>query len=157
MPENKAFYMLSILNAASIFGRIIPNFIADKMGPVNIIIPATVFTCLLAFGWVGIHSTAGLVIFCLLYGFFSGSFVSIPPTVLVTLSPSISVVGTRMGMCFAMGGLGLLVGTPVAGQLIKHVSFDAAIFFCGGAVALGAVSLVATRIAKTGLKLNVIA
>ena len=157
MSENLAFYMLSILNASSIFGRIIPNFIADKIGPLNVIIPGTLATCVLGFGWVGIHSTGGLVIFCVLYGFFSGSFVSIPPTVLVTLSPSMGVVGTRMGMCFALGGLGLLIGTPVAGQLIKQSSFDAAIYFCGSVVALGTLCMVASRVSKTGPKLKAVA
>ena len=33
------FYLLSILNSASIFGRIVPNFVADKTGPFNIILP----------------------------------------------------------------------------------------------------------------------
>lgn len=157
MSENLAFYMLSILNASSIFGRIIPNFIADRTGPLNVIIPGTLATCILGFGWVGIHSTGGLIIFCILYGFFSGSFVSIPPTVLVTLSPSMGVVGTRMGMCFALGGLGLLIGTPVAGQLIKQSGFDAAIFFCGGVVALATVCMVAARVTKAGPGLKAVA
>jgi MFS family permease len=157
MSENLAFYMLSILNASSIFGRIIPNFIADKIGPLNVIFPGTLATCVLGFGWVGIHSTGGLVIFCILYGFFSGSFVSIPPTVLVTLSPSMGVVGTRMGMCFALGGLGLLIGTPVAGQLIKQSSFDAAIYFCGSVVALGTLCMIASRVSKTGPTLKAVA
>ena len=30
-----AFYLLIILNIASIFGRVIPNFLADKTGPLN--------------------------------------------------------------------------------------------------------------------------
>lgn len=157
MSENTAFYMLSVMNAASIFGRIIPNFIADKTGPLNIIIPGTIATSILGFGWVGIHETAGLVVFCILYGFFSGSFVSIPPTVLVTLSPNMGVVGTRMGMCFALCGLGLLVGTPVAGQFIRQVGYDAAIYFCGGVVALGAVFMIMARISKVGYGLKAIA
>jgi len=157
MSENLGFYMLSILNAASFFGRIIPNFIADKTGPLNIVIPATLATCILGFGWVGIHSTGGLIIFCILYGFFSGSFVSIPPTVIVTLSPSLSVVGTRMGMFFALSGLGLLVGTPVAGQLIKQSSFDSAIYFCGVAVSLSAACMITARVAKTGPKFKAMA
>jgi hypothetical protein len=33
MDTNLAFYMLPILNAASIFGRVVPNFFADRTGP----------------------------------------------------------------------------------------------------------------------------
>ena len=157
MPEDVAFYMLSVLNAASIFGRIIPNFIADKAGPLNVIIPGTAAACILAFGWLGVHSTCGLIIFCILYGFFSGSFVAIGPTVVVTLSPSLSVVGTRMGMFFSLGGLGLLVGTPVAGQLVLRANYEAAIYFCGAVVALGVGIMVAARIAKAGLNLRAVA
>lgn len=33
VPENIAFYSLAIINAASVFGRVLPNFIADKVSP----------------------------------------------------------------------------------------------------------------------------
>ena len=62
-----------------------------------------------------------------------------------------------MGMCFALGGLGLLVGTPVAGQLIKQSGFSAAIYFCGSVVALGACCMMASRVAKTGRKFKAVA
>jgi predicted MFS family arabinose efflux permease len=150
MSVDTGFYMLSILNASSIFGRIIPNFIADKAGPLNVIIPGTLATCVLAFGWIGIHSIAGLVVFCILYGFFSGTFVSLPPTVIVTLTPNIGEIGTRMGMTFALGAFGLLIGTPVAGQLIRHAGFKAAIAFNGASVAAAAASFIMARGAKGG-------
>lgn len=153
MSNNLAFYMFPILNAASIFGRVIPNFIADKAGPLNVIIPGTIATCVLAFGWLGVKSTAGLIVFSILYGFFSGIFVSIPPTVLMTLSPP-AVLGTRMGMNFALAGLGLLIGTPVAGQLIRQVNFEAAIAFNGACVAVAALLFVASRLAKSGWGLH---
>lgn len=37
-----SFYSLTILNAASVFGRTLPNFLADKLGPFNMIVS----TCL---------------------------------------------------------------------------------------------------------------
>ncbi|KKA20232.1 hypothetical protein T310_5738 [Rasamsonia emersonii CBS 393.64] len=111
--ENLAFYLLSILNASSIVGRIIPNFLADKTGPLNMLIPTSAIAALLAFAWISIHNTAGLIVFCILYGFFSGTFVSLPPTTIVTLSPNLGVVGVRMGMNFTLAAVGLLVGTPI--------------------------------------------
>jgi predicted MFS family arabinose efflux permease len=147
-----SFYMLSILNASSTFGRIIPNIIADRIGPLNMIIPGALMTCVLAFGWIGIHSSAGLIVFCVLYGFSSGVFVSLPPTVMVTLSPNPGVVGARMGMHFAVGAFGLLIGTPVAGQLIQHSGFNAAISFNGIAVAASTACFVAAKWTKTGLE-----
>ena len=93
---NLGFYMLPILNAASVFGRIIPNFFADKIGPLNILIPCSLAAGILAFCWIRIKEKARLIVFATLYGFFSGTYVSLPPTALVQLSPTLRVVGTRM-------------------------------------------------------------
>ena len=49
---NLAFYLLPILNAASVPGRIIPNFIADYIGPFNILIPATAAGSVLILCWI---------------------------------------------------------------------------------------------------------
>lgn len=41
LAGNLSLYLLPIVNAASIFGRVLPNVLADKIGPVNVIIPGT--------------------------------------------------------------------------------------------------------------------
>ncbi|KAJ8067614.1 hypothetical protein OCU04_003224 [Sclerotinia nivalis] len=151
MSSNSAFYMLSTINAASIFGRIIPNYFADKFGPLNIIIPGTLIASVVAFSWTGIHSVGGLVVFAIIYGFSTGCFVSIPPTVIVSLSPHLGVVGTRMGMTFAVGGLGLLIGTPVAGQILSISGYIPTIAFCGALLLATVACFVAARVCKTGM------
>jgi MFS family permease len=98
--DNMAFYLLSVLNAGSVFGRIIPNFIADRTGPLNMIIPCAMLSGVLALCLIAAHSLAPVIVICALYGFFSGSFVSLPPTILVHLTPNRAMIGTRMGMCF---------------------------------------------------------
>jgi predicted MFS family arabinose efflux permease len=152
--ENLAFYMLSIINAASVFGRLVPNFIADTVGPLNVLIPCTIVAALLAFCWLAVKNTAGLIVFCLLYGFFTGGLVSLPPTVLVSLSPSMAVVGSRMGTCFAFNGISLLVGTPIAGALVKPGDFKGAIAFCGSVDIFGCIFLILARIVKVGTALR---
>ena len=47
---NLASYLLSIINAASTIGRLIPNFFADKTGPLNIQIPFAFILAILCFG-----------------------------------------------------------------------------------------------------------
>jgi MFS family permease len=148
LDSNLAFYMLSVLNAASVFGRIVPNFLADKTGPLNMLIPCSAISALLAFCWIAIKNKAGIIIFCILYGFFSGTFVSLPPTTVVTLSPNLGVVGTRMGMSFCFAGFGLLVGNPVAGAILKSGSWVGVQAFCGGTVALAAACCVVARFSK---------
>ncbi|KAJ8101775.1 major facilitator superfamily domain-containing protein [Lipomyces tetrasporus] len=154
--EETAFYLLSLLNGGSIFGRIIPNFLADKIGPLNIFIPCAVLTVVVAFSWLSSTTAASVILVAFFYGFFSGSFVSLPPSVLVSLSPDMKMIGTRMGMSFAVAGLGLLIGTPIAGALLKTpAGYTATILFCGAAVAAGAIFVVMTRALKVGWVLKV--
>lgn len=98
--EDMGFYLLSVLNAGSVFGRIIPNFIADRTGPINMIVPCALISGILALCLIAAHSLAPVIVICALYGFFSGSFVSLPPTILVHLTANRAMIGTRMGMCF---------------------------------------------------------
>lgn len=153
--ESFAFWLLVILNAGSFFGRIIPNFQADKTGPLNMLLPCAVIASLLAFCWTVINSKAGLIFFAILYGFFSGTFVSLAPAAVVTLSPDLAVVGTRMGMSFTFAGLGLLVGNPVAGAILGSGTYFTGVqAFCGGTVAVSFVLLFAARLCKVGPRLK---
>lgn len=150
MSDDLGFYMLPLLNLASIFGRIIPNFLADKTGPFNMLIPCSIISAILPLCWIKIDTSAGLIIFCILYGFFSGTFVSLPPTTVVSLSPDMGVVGVRMGMSFSLAGLGLLIGNPVAGAILGSGSWVGVQAFCGASVLLAALSCVIARISKVG-------
>lgn len=117
--DSFGFYLVSILNAASLFGRIIPGLIADKLGSLNLLVFATIASGIVAFGWFGVVNLAGVVVFCIFYGFLSGAVVSLPPTVVAGISPELSLIGTWMGMSFSLAGLGLLVGNPIAGVIIN--------------------------------------
>lgn len=136
--ENLAFYLLSILNASSVFGRIIPNFIADKVGPLNIIVPCAVMSGILALVLIPVHNLGGIVIVTLLYGFFSGTFVSLPPTIIVHLSPNRGLIGTRLGMSFSIVAVGSLIGNPIAGVILDAKGFTSVWIFGGCLVLAGA-------------------
>ncbi|KAJ5982839.1 MFS general substrate transporter [Penicillium waksmanii] len=148
MSASLAFYMLPIMNAGSVFGRIIPNFLADKTGPLNMLLPCALISALLAYCWIAITDMPGIIIYCILYGFFSGTFVSLPPTTVVSLSPSLQVVGTRMGMSFFFAGLGLLVGTPVAGAILQSYGWLGTQLFCACCVVVAAAAMMVARLTK---------
>ncbi|KAJ5093147.1 hypothetical protein N7456_009008 [Penicillium angulare] len=116
--ENISFYIIAILNAASVFGRITPGVLADRVGSINTIIPISLIASVLAFAWIGIHNEAGTIVYSIIYGYASGAIVSLPPTIVAKISPNLSIVGTRMGMCFTFAGVGLLIGNPIAGTLL---------------------------------------
>lgn len=154
VDENLGFYLLAIINSASTFGRVLPNFIADKTGPLNIIVPCAFVSGILCISLIGATSEASLIVVCVLYGFFSGTFVSVPPSVLVALSPTRGVVGTRMGMCFTVTSFGVLIGTPVAGAILGNGTDFTGTWAFGGSLAIaGGCLMLGSRIAKVGFRI----
>ena len=156
-PGNITFYLLSIINTGSIFGRLIPNFLADKTGPLNMHILFAFTAALLIFCWIAIRNTPGIVAFSVLYGFFSGTFVSLPGPIVVSLSPNHGTVGTRMGMGLGFSGLGLLVGSPIAGAILRNHGWAGLQAWSGGLVSISALCMLASRITKAGWSLKGIA
>ena len=154
--ENLAFYLLAVMNSTSVFGRIIPNYLADFLGAFNVVIPCAFVASVLCFCFITINSSAGIIVLMAFYGFFSGSFVSLPPTIIVHLSlDAREKIGTRLGQAFACIALGLLVGTPIGGAILDKSGFDGVWVF-GGCLLLGsAVALVAARVLYKGWGLMV--
>lgn len=74
-----SFYLLSILNGASLVGRILPGIIADKYGAWNLLIISALSSAVVGFCWTAATSVAGVVVWSMAYGFVSG--VSIAPRV----------------------------------------------------------------------------
>jgi MFS family permease len=111
-------YLVTLLNAGSVFGRLLPNFIADYVGSMNMLIVTTFGSAVLAYAWLGVHDLAGIIVFALLYGFFNGGVTSLPQSAIVTLTPDLSRLGTRLGMVFVMVGISVLIGNPIAGAIL---------------------------------------
>lgn len=149
---NLAFYLLAVMNASSTFGRILPNFFADKVGVLNVAVPFTAMTSVLGYCWLAVDSKAGVIVFCLLYGFFSGSYVSMQAPAIATISPDMSLVGTHMGMSFEASAFGLLMGTPVAGQLLTDMDWTGPAIWCGTMNAIATICIFAARMEKSRWK-----
>jgi MFS family permease len=93
---------LSVLNAGSVIGRIIPGILADKIGRYNTFIPAGFaagFWCLVL--WLPTKSAIATFFFAALYGFFSGAFVSLAPAALAQIS-KMEKLGTRIGLYYGI-------------------------------------------------------
>ncbi|KAI1089192.1 MFS general substrate transporter [Rostrohypoxylon terebratum] len=141
-PSELSAYLVTLLNAGSVFGRILPNFVADYAGSMNMLAATTLGASIVAFGWFGVKDLGGTVVFALLFGFFNGGVTSLPPSAIVSLTPDMSRLGTRMGMLFFVIGIAVLVGTPIAGAILKDpedtvrwkglIGFGAATMFLGG-------------------------
>ena len=153
LAPSLGFYLVSVINAASVPGRIIPGWLGKRSGPINMLMPAAFVTGLLSFSWIGIHNAGGIIAFAVLYGFFSGGVVSLPAAALVNLSPDLSKLGTRMGMSQLVGSLGSLAGPPIAGAILASThGYRGVQLFCGFIMLCAGCLLLATRIVKEGFK-----
>lgn len=147
------FYLLSILTTGSVLRRILPNIFANLIGPFNIIFTCTVISGAMMFALVNLSSLAGVVIVAFLYGFFTGAFVSLPPTCFVKLSPDRALIGTRIGMGYVVMTIGNLVGTPAAGVILQNWGFNAVWIFGGGVSIAGGIAMMISRNFQGGWKL----
>ncbi|KZT68869.1 MFS general substrate transporter [Daedalea quercina L-15889] len=135
------FYTLAILNAASVFGRTIPNLLADRFGPANALTTVCLGSGVLILAMFGLHNVAGVTVFCVLYGFFSGGVLALLSPTLASLSPP-SQIGVRLGFAFFIGSFCNLTGTPIDGALLtagpyrwyRPIIFSAAVMLVGTAI-----------------------
>ena len=111
-------YYLPIINAASFFGRLFPTLLSDTLGPLNVQIPCALISAILAFAWLGISSLPSLLALCILYGFFSGGMLALPPAAVASLTEDLSHFGQRMGVVFMSMAVGSLLGTPIVGAIL---------------------------------------
>ncbi|KAK1690520.1 major facilitator superfamily domain-containing protein [Colletotrichum godetiae] len=114
-----AYYLVAILNAGSILGRVFPAWLAGHFGPINVLLGVSVSIAAVALSWLAVHDAAGSIAFALAYGFASGGLVSLPPTVISSLVPDLSLHGTWLGMLCTTNAFGSLAGPPIAGVLLQ--------------------------------------
>ncbi|KAK3074516.1 hypothetical protein LTR53_002998 [Teratosphaeriaceae sp. CCFEE 6253] len=157
MRPSLAQYLVSILNAASLFGRTIPGFLADKIGRYNMMTIMCFFTSILVLAmWLPSTGNAPIIVFAALYGFGSGAFVSLAPSLIAQIS-DVRQIGVRTGTLFAVISVAALIGNPIGGQLITrwHGSFTGLQIYCGVMTLAGAVVLSLARVTLAGWKLGV--
>lgn len=116
--QTVAYYLVAILNAASIPGRVLLAMASDAFGPVNTFVFITASTAAVTFSWAAVQTGAGNIAFSVFYGFFSGSLVAIAPVVLTSFTKDLSLLGTRLGMVAFLKGIGSLIGSPIAGAIL---------------------------------------
>ncbi|KAK0648451.1 major facilitator superfamily transporter [Cercophora newfieldiana] len=154
MSRNLSQYLVCILNATSLFGRTIPNAVADKVGHFNVMIVMGALTSILILGlWLPSDGNAALIAFVALFGISSGAGISLTPALCAKLSP-IQDIGVRSGTVFTISAFAGLTGSPIAGAIISRSggTLTNAIAFGGTGCAIGTILFVATRIAFAGWK-----
>ncbi|TFK48836.1 MFS general substrate transporter [Heliocybe sulcata] len=117
-----SFYLLSVMNAGGVLGRIAPAALSDAIGRFNLLVPSALLSGVMCLAvWLNAHTREGIIAFAFLYGFFSGAFISgINPC--VAQISEMREVGTRMGTLYTLVSLPSLFGGPAAGALLARAN-----------------------------------
>jgi MFS family permease len=147
MGSKLAFYLVSILNAASFPGRIIPGILGDKYGRFNMLFFSGISTGILCLCWQACHSNAAIIVFTAFFGFCSGSIVSGLSIGLASIPKDPRNIGTFMGMGMAIASVATLVGPPASGAMVNsYHSFTQVAIFSGVVCLIGAVLIVPVKL-----------
>lgn len=139
----------------SVLARILCGVIADKYGFLNTIIINVASVVIFIFALWFINTSGTTIAFAILYGWGSGSFISLLPACIAQIS-DIREIGVRVGMTYFVASFACLTGNPISGALIQggaEETADAEDYrymqvFSAVVVAVGLVFFVAVRIVQ---------
>ncbi|KAI0318435.1 MFS general substrate transporter [Amylostereum chailletii] len=142
--SNVAFYMLTIMNASSTVGRVVPSWSSDHFGVFSNYVPACLISSVLLFAMLATTSIPGIVVFSVLYGFASGAVITLLAPLVATLTSDPSEMGLRIGASFSVVSFAYLVGSPAAGALLGsgNTHWWRAIIFSAIPVVVGSFMLI---------------
>ncbi|KAJ5101324.1 hypothetical protein NUU61_003546 [Penicillium alfredii] len=135
-----AFQMVVFLNAGSFPGRWLPGILADRIGRFNTLILTNVLCLISVLGiWMPANGNiVATVIFSVVFGFGSGSNISLVPVCVGELCP-VENYGRYYTTVYTIVSFGALTGVPIAGEIIHRCrgKYWGLIAFAGCAYAAG--------------------
>jgi predicted MFS family arabinose efflux permease len=153
--DGLAYHSLAILNASGIVGRIVPGYLADKIGPFNCNILAALLSavsCLAVWLPYG-HTATGAIMFAVLIGFASGANIMSSPVCVGKLCKT-QEYGRYYATTYTVVSFACLVSIPTAGEILDASGGDywGLIIFTGCMYIGGFAMLVAAKISCVGWK-----
>ncbi|KAF3017241.1 hypothetical protein E8E15_002354 [Penicillium rubens] len=121
ISHNLSYLMVVFLNAGSFPGRWLPGIVADRIGRFNTLILTNIL-CLISVLGIWMPADGNLVatvIFSIVFGFASGSNISLVPVCVGELCP-VENYGRYYTTVYTIVAFGALTGVPIAGEII-HV------------------------------------
>lgn len=160
MGEAFSYNILAILNAASVFGRALPGFVADKLGRYNTDAVLLLLSAFTALGiWLpltlarptGDAFTGGAVVFAIAFGFASGSNLSLTGPCIGQLCDT-RHYGRYFSTCYVFISFAALIGIPIAGNILNANGGDywGLIVFTGVSYVGSALCMAAVRVIRVG-------
>ncbi|KAJ7816172.1 MFS general substrate transporter [Mycena leptocephala] len=118
--QELSFYSLVIMNSASFVGRLAPGFFAQRLGIVNVFMVTMGCGAIFILSMVALKTIASVVVIGVLYGLCVGVYSTLIPALLAFLTQDMGELGLRMGVAFAVCGIGGLIGPPINGALLGN-------------------------------------
>jgi MFS family permease len=146
------FFLIAILNGVSCFGRIIPGYVADKIGRFNTLLFMIIFTLffmLVLWLPLGDRSLSAMYCFAALFGFGTGSWMALTPACLGQLCRA-EEFGRYYGTMYFVASLATLVCIPISGELIEVVGPQSMVAFYCAILGLSLVAFAFSRWACMG-------
>jgi MFS family permease len=105
--------------------------------------------CICIFVWLLINELAAIVFFACLYGFGTGNFTALLPSVVGQITPDENL-GARVGAFYSIVAIASLVGTPIGSALITDDKtmhgYWWLIIFSGTAITIGSLFMLGSRL-----------
>ncbi|TCD70282.1 hypothetical protein EIP91_004183 [Steccherinum ochraceum] len=116
LSPNFTFYLISIANVASCFGRILGGLVADRKGPINALLFPTLMAGGLTYAWPFARTTGEFIVIAIFYGVASGVYVTLFNAPFMEMGNPHDV-GTRIGMGATIIAVGAISGPPISGAI----------------------------------------
>jgi len=153
------FQIIAVLNAGSFFGRFFAGLVADMIGRVNTLILSILMCVITCFAlWLPTgDSTAMTVVFAVIFGFVSGSNLSLSPVCVGQMCKT-EQYGRYFATCWMFVAFGTLTALPIGGQILtaNGGEYTGLIIFAGLSYTAAAACLIAARVLKVGWNIKMI-
>lgn len=150
-------YRIELTPNISTVGRVMPGWLGDRYGRFNTTIAFTLLSVVLVLCvWIAAPWKAGRIVFSALYGFGSGTFVSMVPTLVAQVCPDMRKLGLYLGAVYIVIAPSVLIAQPVGGVLLEagdrhgRDPFVWLKVFCALGMVVGVVGFVAARASYQG-------
>lgn len=142
IAKRDAAFLLSILGASNIVCRLLATSLAGRFGPTRVYLCCFAVLPLGMCVWLGAGSSyVMLAVFAVVLGVSHGGYVALSPEVTAEQF-GVANMGAVLGALWTAPGVAGLLSPVLAGVVIDHVGYGAAIV---GAIALAVAALVAQR------------
>ncbi|KAI9501520.1 hypothetical protein GGI25_002061 [Coemansia spiralis] len=152
LPSKWSANISSLLNAGSVVGRIATGILADHIGSLNALFLTSLLSAFAVLVlWLPFKTLGTLIAAALVFGFASGSIVSLVPVVTADLF-GIKRLPSILGLVFFSYAIGTLISSPIGGVLLDvyghETNYTSLIIYNGVFFALSTVLLAALRLMR---------